>query len=79
MRQTFAARAASPPRAAGQYSESVNVGQNQSRIIEAVKDELDRKGPAMLQSHVPELAGELAGRTGFLYSRRSGVGPWLAK
>jgi len=27
-----------------------------------LKDELDRCGPAMLQSHVPELAGELAAR-----------------
>jgi ornithine--oxo-acid transaminase len=28
----------------------------------ALKDELDRSGPAMLQSHVPELTGELAQR-----------------
>src|ERR1700688_5045207 len=34
-----------------------NAGHNHPRIIEALKDELDRKGPAMLQSHVPELAG----------------------
>jgi ornithine--oxo-acid transaminase len=39
-----------------------NAGHNHPRIIEAVKDELDRKGPAMLQSHVPELAGALAAR-----------------
>jgi ornithine--oxo-acid transaminase len=39
-----------------------NAGHNHPQIIEALKDELDRKGPAMLQSHVPELAGELAGR-----------------
>ena len=39
-----------------------NTGHNHPQIIEALKDELDRRGPAMLQSHVPELAGELAGR-----------------
>ena len=37
-----------------------NLGHNHPAIIEAIKDELDRRGPAMLQSHVPELAGELA-------------------
>jgi ornithine--oxo-acid transaminase len=39
-----------------------NVGHNHPRVIEALKRELDRQGPAMLQSHVPELAGELASR-----------------
>jgi ornithine--oxo-acid transaminase len=39
-----------------------NTGHNHPRIIAALKDELDRRGPAMLQSHVPELAGELAER-----------------
>ncbi len=39
-----------------------NVGHNHPEIIGALKDELDRKGPAMLQSHVPDLAGELGGR-----------------
>ncbi|MBS1874757.1 MAG: aspartate aminotransferase family protein [Acidobacteria bacterium] len=39
-----------------------NVGHNHRDIIAAVKSELDRCGPAMLQSHVPELAGELARR-----------------
>ena len=39
-----------------------NAGHNHPRIIDALKDELDRKGPAMLQSHVPELAGDLAVR-----------------
>ena len=39
-----------------------NVGHNHPRIIEALKEELDRSGPAMLQSHVLELAGELAER-----------------
>jgi len=39
-----------------------NLGHNHPAIIEAIKDELDRMGPAMLQSHVPERAGELATR-----------------
>jgi ornithine--oxo-acid transaminase len=39
-----------------------NAGHNHPEIIAALKDELDRQGPAMLQSHVPELAGELAAR-----------------
>ncbi len=39
-----------------------NLGHNHPAIIAAIKDELDRLGPAMLQSHVPERAGELAKR-----------------
>lgn len=39
-----------------------NTGHNHPYIIEALKQELDRCGPAMLQSHVPELAGELGQR-----------------
>lgn len=39
-----------------------NAGHNHPRIIQSLKDELDRSGPFMLQSHVPELAGELAAR-----------------
>ena len=39
-----------------------NVGHNHPRIVEAIKDELDRMGPAMLQSHVSELAGDLGAR-----------------
>ena len=39
-----------------------NTGHNHPRIIAALQDELERRGPAMLQSHVPELAGELARR-----------------
>jgi ornithine--oxo-acid transaminase len=39
-----------------------NVGHNHPRVIAALKDELDKSGPAMLQSHVAELAGELAER-----------------
>ena len=37
-----------------------NAGHNHPYIIEALQDELGRSGPAMLQSHVPELAAELA-------------------
>jgi len=37
-----------------------NTGHNHPAIVAALKEELDRSGPAMLQSHVPELAGELA-------------------
>lgn len=39
-----------------------NTGHNHPYIIEALKEELDKSGPAMLQSHMPELAGELAER-----------------
>jgi ornithine--oxo-acid transaminase len=39
-----------------------NLGHNHPAIIEAIKDELDRCGPAMLQTHVPPNAGELAAR-----------------
>lgn len=39
-----------------------NTGHNHPRIIAALHRELDRRGPAMLQSHVPEAAGELASR-----------------
>ena len=39
-----------------------NTGHNHPRIIAALKEELDLRGPAMLQSHIPELAGELAQR-----------------
>ena len=37
-----------------------NLGHNHPRIIAALQDELARCGPAMLQSHVADLAGELA-------------------
>lgn len=37
-----------------------NIGHNHPYIIRALKNELDECGPAMLQSHVPELAGVLA-------------------
>jgi ornithine--oxo-acid transaminase len=39
-----------------------NTGHNHPYIVEALKEELDKCGPAMLQSHVPALAGELAER-----------------
>jgi ornithine--oxo-acid transaminase len=39
-----------------------NLGHNHPAVIDAVKEELDRLGPAMLQSHVPERAGDLAAR-----------------
>ena len=39
-----------------------NLGHNHPAIVAAIKDELDRRGPAMLQSHLPERAGELAER-----------------
>lgn len=39
-----------------------NTGHNHPYIIEALKEELDKSGPAMLQSHVPAIAGELAER-----------------
>ncbi len=39
-----------------------NAGHNHPDIVTALKDELDRSGPAMLQSNVPEIAGELAER-----------------
>lgn len=39
-----------------------NTVHNHPYIVQALKDELDKSGPAMLQSHVPEIAGELAQR-----------------
>jgi len=39
-----------------------NIGHNHPRVIAALKHELDKCGPAMLQAHVPDLAGELAAR-----------------
>ena len=37
-----------------------NAGHNHPAIVEALREELASCGPAMLQSHVPDLAGELA-------------------
>ena len=39
-----------------------NAGHNHPAIVAALREELDREGPAMLQSHVPGLAAELAER-----------------
>jgi ornithine--oxo-acid transaminase len=39
-----------------------NVGHNHPYVVSALREELDRSGPVMLQSHVPDLAGELAFR-----------------
>lgn len=39
-----------------------NIGHNHPSLVQALKDELDGSGPAMLQSHVPTLAGDLAAR-----------------
>jgi ornithine--oxo-acid transaminase len=39
-----------------------NTGHNHPHIVQALRDELEARGPVMLQSHVPELAGELAKR-----------------
>ena len=39
-----------------------NLGHNHPRLVEALKRELDREGPAMLQSHVSDLAGQLGER-----------------
>ena len=39
-----------------------NAGHNHPAIIAALREELDRSGPGMLQSHIPHLAAELAQR-----------------
>ena len=39
-----------------------NIGHNHPRLVTALKAELDRHGPAMLQSHVADMAGDLAKR-----------------
>jgi ornithine--oxo-acid transaminase len=39
-----------------------NVGHNHPAVVTALIEELERYGPVMLQSNVPELAGELAAR-----------------
>ena len=39
-----------------------NIGHNHPAVIEALREELAACGPTMVQSHVPQLAGELAGR-----------------
>ena len=37
-----------------------NAGHNHPHIVAAIKEELDRNGPVMLQSNVADLAGQLA-------------------
>jgi len=37
-----------------------NLGHNHPDVVRALKDELERCGPAMVQTHVADLAGELA-------------------
>jgi len=39
-----------------------NVGHNHPRVVAALKDELDKSGPAIMQNRAPTLAGELAER-----------------
>jgi len=39
-----------------------NLGHNHPDVVEALRRELARCGPAMIQTHVADLAGELAGR-----------------
>jgi len=39
-----------------------NVGHNHPDVVRALQDELRRSGPAMIQTHVADLAGELADR-----------------
>ena len=39
-----------------------NTGHNHPHIVQALQNELEARGPVMLQSHVPELAGELGKR-----------------
>jgi ornithine--oxo-acid transaminase len=36
-----------------------NTGHNHPYIVEALREELQASGPAMLQSHIPDIAGEL--------------------
>lgn len=39
-----------------------NTGHNHPRIVAALREELDRSGPVMLQTNIPELAAQLAER-----------------
>jgi ornithine--oxo-acid transaminase len=47
-----------------------NIGHNHPAVVGAVRDELERSGPAMLQSHVPEVAAQLAERLAALAGGR---------
>ena len=46
-----------------------NTGHNHPYIVQALREELRAEGPAMVQSHIPDLAGELAQR---LYENSGG-------
>jgi ornithine--oxo-acid transaminase len=46
-----------------------NVGHNHPEVVRALQSELERCGPAMIQTHVADLAGELAEK---LYQRAGG-------
>src|SRR6267154_2441747 len=37
-----------------------NIGHNHPAVVAALREELDQNGPAMIQTHVAERAGELA-------------------
>jgi ornithine--oxo-acid transaminase len=39
-----------------------NTGHNHPDVVQALQEELSRSGPAMIQTHVADLAGELAGK-----------------
>src|SRR5579872_501643 len=39
-----------------------NLGHNHPDVVRALRDELERCGPVMVQTHVADLAGELAGK-----------------
>jgi 4-aminobutyrate aminotransferase-like enzyme len=43
-----------------------NVGHNHPEVVRALQNELERCGPAMIQTHLADLAGELAGGTNFM-------------
>ncbi len=47
-----------------------NTGHNHPSVVAALQRELDTSGPGMLQSHVPETAGELAARLSSLAGGR---------
>jgi ornithine--oxo-acid transaminase len=47
-----------------------NVGHNHAAVIAAIREELESCGPAMIQTHVAERAGELGGS----FASAQGVG-----
>src|ERR1700739_4024823 len=50
-----------------------NAGHNHPTIVSALKDELDKSGPVMLQSNVPELAGGAISKVFFASSGSEGI------